>query len=158
MKILEKLNSLNELPKGELYVKESNISIIKRENSYNAYCTITIVDLENAFRRGKFCKEYIVKAKNTLSYFLLCKVFKEHGVKGILKMYNGEIIIDDIEISIYELKAIRVFSPFAFNVFKPLKEIPKKLTKQHVFRLLANNQCKCCLCESVYELQMLIFL
>ena len=127
-----------------IYCEDVNIKFDQYKDS------IHLTDITNAMKIGKVCVQYSINKSDWNSNESLTNII-ETNVKDLFNFvthldypdYNGtEANINGINVLIYrsELRSIRVFSPLNLSQLKPLKEVPKKWTMSHVYKVLANNQ------------------
>lgn len=143
---------------NDIYVKKSNLFFHMHRDS------ITITNLENALKRGKTCTQYSIQLSNwddkgkippsncigtnlkDFFMFLEGLDFSKSGYDGLKFTTNNT----DFKVYKHDADAKRTFSPFNINQLKPLKEMPKKWTLSHFYRLIANNQYKNLRCTGHY--------
>lgn len=138
---------------GTVYVKNPNI----RFHCYRD--SIEIVDLKNALLKGNVCDAWSInwdsfKTKdqcgglNFLSRnfeFSATKLLEYlHGISWAIDQWgSGSFVADEawcVKIHHSPKDSKRVWTPFAPERIKPLKEMPKKWTIPHVVRALHNGQ------------------
>jgi hypothetical protein len=162
MKILQSISDWN-LDWGVAYIKDLDMRISHRKG------TIAIVDLSNAHKRGKKClkasisnKNYNLDGNDYLNY--LTKVFQDDfkvmlNVLSLQLEYSNEDRYQvstsfesfSVEVNITEEGSKNTFSPFALKQLKPLTEMPKKWSLDHVIKALANDQFSDFRCDGVYS-------
>jgi len=112
---------------------------------YGDYVYFRVTDKTNAYRRGKRCTEMTFEALNENTGFIEFTE-KMSSLCDLMETYENtdkEITVENENYKLYfrSTKAIEV-APATYENIKPLKEVPKKWSKTHVIRLLANNQFK----------------
>ena len=145
----------------EFFVEDLKLKV----HFYNG--SLNIMDITNALKTGKICERYSFnwQAYDSIKGIRLMEAFNwdvkklfdfaqslrwERGRYGIEEHYFSLMEESDITIYKSEEKSIRVFSPFALNEVKPLKEIPKKWTVRHATRAILNHQYEWFKCNGVY--------
>lgn len=130
---------------GTFYVRDLNVSYsISR-------CSFKVVDLSNAGKRGKTCKEWVMWSHVEFNLFDIVSRF-ENLEDFIMKlMVNGNMFnIVEFEVRDYK-KAITVFNPMDLSAYKRLTEKPKKWTIAQVVRAIINGQYDELKCTGVYS-------
>lgn len=129
---------------GTFYVRDLNMS-------YSiSTCSFKLVDLSNAGKRGKTCKEWVMWSHVEFNIYDLVSKF-ENLEDFIMKlMVNGNMFNNvDFEIREYK-KGVTVFNPMDLSVYKRLTETPKKWSIAHVVRAIVNGQYDELKCTGVY--------
>lgn len=126
---------------GDFYFKDLNVNIHILDG------VTKVIDLTNALKVGKTCKEYVIQNVNYHDS-LSCNYFntihklkiteKEFIINLIAEKYNN-IEFEKITIRIREIKAINVFSPFV--KIKPIK-LPKnnRFTVPNIWKAILSGQ------------------
>jgi len=131
---------------------------------YSGFGDIYIMDISNAGKRGKTCLQISIKLEKpdrhycTHNFFRasLVETFKELrslDMSGVDRFSSKEIERDGRKwhISHFEERSARIFSPFnLLEIYKPLKEEPKKWTVPHALRAIINGQYEYLKCNGVY--------
>lgn len=141
---LDEIN-INDLYFDEYYSRKENVSFKLLSNC------LVIKELENALKPGKFVKRYsISKAEDNNNNGFECFFYdylygNNINISKFIKLLRNNLINTDIfNISITEVKAVRVFSPF----YKPKKiNKPQKWTISHVVKAILSGQIKKGVCE-----------
>lgn len=143
------------------YVETPHVHI----HLYNG--SLSLTDLTNALKIGEICESYSMHYHGSsplpgyhilrsVNYDLqvLMEIMKAipwekdrwGGWENISHVFNG------MEVILYrsDIKGVRVYSPFALDRMKPLKEDPKKWTLRHALRALVNGQYESLRCTGVY--------
>ncbi len=153
----------------EHYIKDLMISAHKSRSGYG------VVDIENALKTGAMTTSYGIFAQGQGHEDLaVLDYLKAKGVGEDIKSVYEYLKAQDFPVSrwggydsvcieykddrfegaIYlrksEEKGVRVYSPFALDRLKPLKETPKKWTVKHAIRAIANGQYKELRCKGYY--------
>lgn len=148
----------------EVFISDLNL----RVNRWSGTDSWKVTDIKDALAAGKICVGYGISrhyANDSLAATnFICSRFNG-DMKALFDFCDGlgwvdgdcgygekEVTHDKYTVYItrYENKAIRVFSPFALERMKPLKEAPKKWTVTHALRALINGQYKSLHCNGVY--------
>lgn len=166
MKLIEKFTSEsyyeNQL-EHEILETSSNIKI----THYSGQDTYKLYDLTDAMKKGKTVTTFSIN-KNWGEKDCLCNIFYQFDF-DLSKLFNFclnlqweksewggwkeiEMQILGINLKIYrdERKAIHIFNPLNLSEFKPLKEVPKKMTLTHTLRALINGQYSDLKCNGIY--------
>jgi hypothetical protein len=136
-----KLSTINR--ETQVFTYEGRTYETRFGYGYGNYVYFRVVDKTNAYRRGKRCTEMTFEALNETTGYeeftdkmaMFCELMKQY--EGTEK--EIELREENYKLYFNSRKSIDV-SPANFEHIKPLKEKPKKWTKSHVIRLLANNQ------------------
>jgi hypothetical protein len=144
-----------------LYIEEHLVSYHMYQDS------LRIALLDNALATGKTCPEYYISTKdfrgNRCDIFnLFTKLVGEFTIPAIKrylqsltfeadKYNNMSLDLDEagMKVSLSYRDSNRMYSPFALERLKPLKEIPKKWNLTTVKRALANNQFRNLRCNGI---------
>lgn len=125
-----------------------------------------IVDLSNAFLRGKSCVKYWLTTEKPFSFSNIIEangslqnVFEKLEALDTATYEKGQelgsYLLEDPEISLQgyrrEKKAIRVFSPIHLDHVKPLRKEPKKWNVRLAVRALINGQFDELKCNGKYS-------
>lgn len=146
-KIIDGLDEikLNDLYFDEYYSRKENVSFKLLSNC------LVIRELDNALKPGKLVKKYSISKvddnnNNGFEYFFCDYIYRNNIKlsKFIELLKNNLVDTDKFNISISEVKSVRVFSPF----YKPKKiNIPKKWTVSHVVKAILSGQIKKGVCK-----------
>lgn len=118
---------------------------------------IRILDLKEAYHRGKQCEEHVLTAS------LYCKSY-QNPVKEFLSRLDWCLVqlmecfrsgsfsvdADDLVYRTTEHDSCSTFSPFHLNRLPRLKKIPSKWTKRDAIRAIANGQYSMLRCDGRY--------
>lgn len=128
---------------------------------------INITDLTEAGKPGKTCRELYIWDKDLFYKDLRSMPVHDFAVKNLHTMFdmlitNNKIAFTqatsdyfaenetELYIKVSEEKAIKYAPLFPETVYKPLKDTPKKWTKTHILRLIANKQYEAIECPTYY--------
>ena len=141
-----------------MYIEDVNLYFSVYENSIN------MIDLSNAGKTGKTCTRVSIQTDQRFSNWHECKDHFDVKMNGeYLRTWFNQFIennpapegktyfstsFDKAQIYFEQLKAVKVFSPFA--EYKRLKSAPAKWTKSHVIKALMNGQFKSVNQDAVY--------
>lgn len=139
--------TFNDVEFNTVYVKSLNVRVSMYTNS------LRIIFLDNAGKRGKTCKEFVMwvdngSIKNTCSNLFNAISLKEFVeiVKEDANSMEGE----DWKIDVYELKAVNVFNPMDTSIYKRLDKEPVKWKIADCVRALVNGQYDAVECTGQY--------
>ena len=153
----------------EYYIKDLMVRAHKSQRGYG------VVNIENALKTGAITDSYGIFGQGqghedlavldylksqginhdikSLYEYLKDQGYQENrwgGYDDIAIDYKDDRFEGTIYICKSEQKGVRVYSPFALDRLKPLKETPKKWTVKHAIRALANGQYKGLECGGQY--------
>lgn len=146
MKICDSLDNLSLLNNyHDSFVKDANIKIRLYDNC------MYITDLANALKVGKTCRQYVVMMEDTncndFSVQFLNWLDDWGFSEFIESLFNDFTKFRGIAVTVRDLKAVNVFSPFV--QIKPIK-LPEKWTLPHVWKAILAGQIKKDVCDGRY--------
>lgn len=132
----------------------------------NDHYFFQVLDLSNAFLRGKTCVKYRLTTEKPFSFSTIIenngslqRLFKKLEARESDIYERGQelssYLLDDSGVSLTgyrrEKKAIRVFSPIHLDHVKPLTKEPKKWNIRLAMRALINGQFSTLKCNGKYS-------